>query len=78
MNNRNVHFNYTKPTAVDIDKTFASERDELVKAVKCLLDHPELKYPTEQKNLAAWEKIEDIYKNLRRKWSNNFSNVVCS
>ncbi|MBO7356476.1 MAG: UvrD-helicase domain-containing protein, partial [Lachnospiraceae bacterium] len=76
MNNRNVHFNYTKPTAVDIDKTFASEREELVKAVKCLVDHPELKYPTEQKNLAAWEKIEDIYKNLRRKWSNNFSNVV--
>ena len=76
MNNRNVHFNYTKPSAVDIDKTFVSERDELVKAVKCLSEHPELKYPSEQKNLAAWEKIEDIYKNLRRKWSNNFSNVV--
>ncbi len=76
MNNRNVHFNYTKPSVVDIDKAFAKDRDELVKAVKCLVEHPELRYPTEQKNLAAWEKIEDIYKNLRRKWGNNFSNVV--
>lgn len=76
MNNRNVHFNYALPSAVDIDKTFAADRDDLIKALKCLVEHPELKYPSEQKNLAAWERIEDTYKSLRRKWSNNFSNVM--
>ena len=76
MNNRNVHFNYTKPSVVDIDRTFAADRDDLIKALKCLVEHPELKYQSEQKNLAAWERIEDTYKSLRRKWSNNFSNVI--
>ena len=76
MNNRNVHFNYTKPSAVDIDKAFEAEREDLIKALKCLVNHPELKYASEKKSVAAWERIEDTYKNLRRKWSNNFSNVM--
>ena len=76
MNNRNVHFNYTKPTAIDIDKAFASEREELVRAIGCLLKHPELKYPSEKNNLAAWDKIEDSYKNIKKRWSTNFANVV--
>ena len=76
MNNRNVHFNYTKSSAVDIDKTFAADRDDLIKALKCLVEHPELKYSNNKDSLAAWEKIEDTYKSLRRKWSSNFSNVI--
>ena len=76
MNNRNVHFNYSAPNVTDIDKAFDSERDEIIKAVKCLVEHPELKYESEQKNLAAWDKIGDIYKNVKRKWSTNFSNVM--
>ncbi len=76
MNNRNVHFNYEKPKAVDIDKIFATEREELIRAIKCAVEHPELKYPTENKNLAAWENIEDSYKSIRKKWSSNFSNVL--
>lgn len=76
MNNRNVHFNYTRPNDVDIDQTFAADREDIIKALKCLVEHPELKYPSEQKNLVAWERVEDTYKDLRRKWSNNFSNVM--
>ena len=76
MNNRNVHFNYSKPVSVDIDKAFAYERDELIRAIGCLVKHTELQYPSEQKNIAAWDKIEDSYKNIKRKWSNNYSNVI--
>ncbi|SKB93401.1 PD-(D/E)XK nuclease superfamily protein [Lachnospiraceae bacterium] len=76
MNNRNVHFNYTEPNVTDIDSAFKDERDEIVRALMCIVNHPELKYPSEQKNLAAWERIDDIYKTLRKKWSNNYSNVM--
>ena len=76
MNNRNVHFNYTKMGPVDIDSDFDRERNAVIQAVKCLVDHPELKYDAEKNNLAAWDKIDDIYKNVRRRWSSNFSGVV--
>ena len=76
MNNRNVHFNYSKPIAINIDKAFEFERDQIIRAIGCLVKHPELKSPSEQKNLAAWEKIEDAYKSLKKKWNNNFSNVI--
>ena len=76
MNNRNVHFNYTKPTITDIDKTFSTERDDIIKAVKCLIDHPELKYEKEQKNLTAWGELGNTYKYVKRRWSTNFPNVM--
>ena len=40
------------------------------------MKHPEIKYGKEQKNLAAWEHIEEIYRALRRRWSTNFTNVL--
>ena len=76
MNNRNVHFNYTKALMGDIDKNFAPYRKELLKALKCLVENPDLKYLSEQKNLTAWDRIEDTYKNLQSKWSKNFQNVI--
>ena len=76
MNNRNVHFQYTKTSAANIDKTFASDREKLIRALTCLVEHPELKYTSEKKSLAAWEKIEDTCKNLSRRWSSSFSNVI--
>ena len=76
MNNRNVHFNYTKPSVVDIDIAFASERDAVIRALTCLVEHPELKYSGEKKSLAAWERIEDTCRKLNRRWSTGFSNVI--
>ena len=76
MSNRNVHFNFSKNGKADIDKNFAVDREEIINAVKCMIAHPELKYPTENKNLAAWEKISDTYNNLKKSWSNNFTNIV--
>ncbi|MCR4601317.1 MAG: UvrD-helicase domain-containing protein [Clostridia bacterium] len=76
MNNRNVHFNYTKPAATDIDRAYAADRTDLIKALNCLTEHPELMYPSEQNNLKAWERIDDTYKALKGKWSNNYSGVL--
>ncbi len=77
MNNRNVHFNYEKSKITEIDKTFATEREDLIKAIKCAIEHrDELMYQKEAKNLAAWERLDDTYKSLRKKWSSNFTSVM--
>ena len=76
MNHRNVHFNFHEAPAADLDKDFEDERKELIRAVKCLLDHPELKYDKEAKSRTAWEKIGDIYKNIRRRWSSNYTSLM--
>ncbi len=76
MNNRNVHFNYDDVKSMDIDKLFSHDRDALVTAVKCLIDHPELKYDAEKGSVEAWENIGDIYKNIKGRWSSNFSNAM--
>lgn len=76
MSNRNVHFNFSKTKKKDIDKAFATDREEIINAVKCMAEHPELKYPAENKNLAAWEKISDTYRSIKRNWSDNFTNIV--
>ena len=78
MNNRNVHFIFNKPEITDVDEEFASYREKIINALKCMMDHPELKYIGNKKNDAAWEKIEDIYKNIRKKWSTDYSNVIYS
>ena len=75
MDNRNVHFNYPEPGKIDIDETFATERMQLVKALKCLVEHPELKY-SNQKSDKAWEKIKDIYRNIQGCWSRKISDVI--
>ena len=75
MNNRNVTFDFHAVAAVDIDHDFANEKTTLLRAVKCLVDHPELKYDGNQGSRAAWEKISDSYEALQRRWSTNFTNL---
>lgn len=76
MNHRNVHFNYAEQKSVDIDEVFAAERKVIITAVKCLVEHPELKYSQEKKSKAAWEVIEDTYEKLSRKWSSSLPDVL--
>ena len=76
MKNRNVSFHFTKNDGIDIDREFAGDRQELVKALKCLVDHPEVKYDKEIKSAEAWEEISAIYNAVRGRWSNNFPNLV--
>ncbi|MBO5520615.1 MAG: UvrD-helicase domain-containing protein, partial [Eubacterium sp.] len=76
MKNRNVHFNFNEAAAVDIDRDFGGERSELIGAVRCLLDHPELKYEGNKDSREAWEQIGDIHKNIRGRWSNNYTNLM--
>ena len=76
MNNRNVHFNYTKPSAADLDSAFAKDKCDLIKVVKFLTDHPEIKYTGNKDSVAAWDSIEDIYKTLNKRWSYYFSSVI--
>lgn len=77
MNNRNFHFNYDASKTVNIDKTFAAERDEIIAAMKCLDENrDEVKYQSESKNLAAWEKVSAARRTFRTKWSNNLFNVI--
>ena len=58
---QNVHFNFKKGSAIDIDKAFSEDKAAINKALKCLMEHPEIKYQKEQKNLV---KIKIIEKNL--------------
>lgn len=76
MEHRNVHFNYDQEAMCDIDKDFADVRKELIKTTKCLYENQDIAYTDNQKSEDAWLEIEDIYRNINRKWSNNFSNVI--
>ena len=76
MNNRNVHFNYRETGAVDIDHDFADEKKDLLNALQCLVDHPELKYEGNKGSREAWDRISDSYYAVRRRWSSNYSNVL--
>lgn len=75
MNHRNVHFNFKSGDAVDIDKVFAHDKNAINRAMKCLLDHPELKYEKTKDSVAAWEVLEENSKKFLGKWSNQFSRV---
>ena len=72
MNNRNVRFHYDERSNVRIDQQFAGERKQLLAAIRFLMDHPNLKYPKEQKNLKAWENLPGSFQNIRGRWSSNF------
>ncbi len=76
MNNRNVHFNYEKPSAADIDSAFRSERDELIKAVKCLLEHPEIISESNKESRNAGERLADIYTSIKRRWGSNLTDIL--
>lgn len=65
MNNRNAMFHYDEAPDVNIDRLFAEEKKTLVQAVRFLKDHPNIKYPKEQKNLNAWENIKGSYQRIR-------------
>ena len=78
MNNRNVSFHFTEDRNTDIDREFAEDRKELVLALKCLVDHPELKYDKEKKSAETWKRIYGIYSTIRGKWSNNYPNLLTS
>ena len=76
MNERNVRFLYPEPAVTDIDRAYAAEREDLIKALRCLTDHPELAYTDNKDSVAAWDKIGEISKDLGRKWSNSLSDVL--
>ena len=72
MNNRNVRFHYHEAAASDLDRDFEKEKTELLRAVKCLAAHPELKYEGNKDSREAWEQISDSYNIIRRRWSSNY------
>ncbi|WP_026512176.1 UvrD-helicase domain-containing protein [Butyrivibrio sp. LC3010] len=76
MDNRNVHFNFKETTSLDIDKEYGNQRTEIIKAVKCLKDHPEVMYDGKKESREAWARIGFIYNVLKRKWSNDFTGVL--
>lgn len=76
MNNRNVRFHYHEALDVQIDRDFAGERARLLRALRFLRDHPELKYGKDQKNLKAWEDLASSCQNLSRRWSRSFTSVL--
>ena len=76
MDNRNVHFNYKEIASFDIDKEFGHQRDEIVKAVKCLKDHPEIMYDGEKKSREAWASIGSLHSGIKGKWSNDLTGVL--
>ncbi len=75
LEHRNAHFNYTEANDFDLDELFADFRNNTIKMVKCLIDHPELRYDVSGKS-EAWDSLPDIYYAITRKWSANFPSVV--
>ena len=73
LEHRNAHFNYNEADDFDLDETFAAFRDDMIKMVKCLIEHPELNYDP---GCEAWNSLPDIRYNLSRKWSTNFPSVL--
>lgn len=75
LEHRNAHFNYTEPNGFDLDEAFADFRKDTIKMVKCLMEHPELRYDNKESS-KAWESISDIYYVLSRRWSSNFPSIL--
>ncbi|MCR5738208.1 MAG: UvrD-helicase domain-containing protein [Lachnospiraceae bacterium] len=76
MNNRNVTFKYPAPSVKDIDKDFASQKGDIVKALEVLSKHPEVISETNDGARKAKAAVGDIHKTLKRKWSTVFSNAL--
>ena len=77
MNHRNVHFNYDTNAMADIDKDFAEIRKELIRTVRCLVEHQcEICDNGKQSSGEAWERIDDIYNSISHKWSNSYTSVL--
>ena len=75
LEHRNAHFNYTEPEGFNLDEALADFRNDTIKMVKCLMEHPELRYDTPGKG-EAWDTLPDIYYAITRRWSANFPSVV--
>ncbi|WP_022761980.1 UvrD-helicase domain-containing protein [Butyrivibrio sp. AD3002] len=76
MNNRNVHFNYDDMKFMDFDKAMMGIREDIIRALKCLCEHPELAYEGNKESREAWENVGSINKILKGRWANDFSGVV--
>lgn len=77
MNHRNVHFNYDEHAMADIDRDFAEIREELIRTVRCLVEHQyKIRDEGKQTSAEAWERIEDIYSSISHKWSNGYTSVL--
>ncbi len=76
MDNRNVVFQYKKTDPEDVDKKYDSEKKALIKSLKCLLEHPELKYEGNKKRLEAWESIDRVYRNVQKNWNIGFDDAA--
>ena len=79
MNNRNVKFHYPALSAKEFEEELSEEKERILRAVKCLITHPELKYEAARnpkKNLKAWEDLGEIYRKLKRPWNTNIDNVL--
>lgn len=76
MDNRNVHFNFPKETDFDIDHIFEQPRKDLLKLLKFLCEHKEIKYEGNKESVAVWDDIDKLYGLLRRRWSTNYSSIL--
>jgi len=76
MDNRNVDFHISEKSPVDIDDAFRNKRNTLLCALKFLKDHKELQYSNQKDSVASWERIENDFNTLNRKWSRNYSGVM--
>lgn len=76
MDNRNVHFNFPKETDFDIDHIFEQPRKDLLKLLRFLCDHRELRYEGNKESVAVWNDIDKLYGLLRRRWSTNYSRIL--
>lgn len=73
LEHRNAHFNFNETDDFDLDETFTAFRDDIIKMVKCLIEHPELNYDP---GCEEWQALPDIRYALSRKWSTNFPSVL--
>ena len=66
-----------KPGEFQIESEhYSEEKKTLVQAIRFMKDHPNIKYPKEQKNLNAWENIKGSYQRIRGRWSSNYTNLL--
>ena len=76
MGNRNVDFHFPEIKETDIDKVFASDRAELINVVNCLTKIFDLKYEGNKESINAWKKINEVSRNICKKWSTNLSDII--
>lgn len=77
MGHRNVTYHYNRIAPTDFGGAFSSYQEGLTKALQCILDHKsEVMYESEQKNLDAWDKLEDALHTLKNPWGTNPDGVI--